>query len=455
MNHPWAADQFFYHIYPLGLCGAPQRNDFHSQPVPRLEQLYAWLDHLQQMGVTAIYLGPLFESSSHGYNTVDYYHVDRRLGDNSTLTDFSRELQQRGMRLVLDGVFNHVGRDFWAFKDVLEHGSHSAYADWFEIDFNHPNGHGDTFSYTGWNGHHGLVKLNHANPDVRTHLFDAVRMWLEAFDIDGLRLDAADVIPEDFLSALARHCRGLRSDFWLMGEMVAGDYRRLANPNCLDSVTNYEVYKSLYSCHVDKNYFEIAYSLNREFGSQGLYSNIALYNFADNHDVDRVVSSLKNPAHLYPLYCMLFTMSGIPSIYYGSEWAIEGKRTKWDDTMLRPALKIEDAERMPHPDLADVITRLAHIRAGSMALRHGEYRQLLVASEHLAFLRTHESGEKMVVAVNASAKEASIELDLPAGDGELEDLLNPGDSFHLHAGHVKLDPIHPTWARILRVRENS
>jgi cyclomaltodextrinase len=237
--------------------------------------------------------------------------------------------------------------------------------------------------------------------------------------------------------------------------MVAGDYRRLANPNCLDSVTNYEVYKSLYSCHVDKNYFEIAYSLNREFGSQGLYSNIALYNFADNHDVDRVVSSLKNPAHLYPLYCMLFTMSGIPSIYYGSEWAIEGKRTKWDDTMLRPALKIEDAERMPHPDLADVITRLAHIRAGSMALRHGEYRQLLVASEHLAFLRTHESGEKMVVAVNASAKEASIELDLPAGDGELEDLLNPGDSFHLHAGHVKLDPIHPTWARILRVRENS
>jgi cyclomaltodextrinase len=455
MNHPWAADQIFYHIYPLGLCGAPPRNDLHSQPVPCLEQLYAWLDHLQHLGVTALYLGPLFESSSHGYNTVDYYNVDRRLGDNSTLTDISGELHRRGMRLVLDGVFNHVGRDFWAFKDVLEHGSCSPYASWFEIDFGRPNGHGDPFSYTGWNGHHGLVKLNHANHDVHKHLFDAVSMWVEKFNIDGLRLDAADVIPEDFLSDLAGHCRGLRSDFWLLGEMVGGDYRRLANPSCLDSVTNYEVYKSLYSSHVDRNYFEIAYSLNRQFGPQGLYRDITLYNFTDNHDVDRVASSLEDPAHLYPLYCLLFSMPGTPSTYYGSEWGIEGKRTKYDDRMLRPALKIEDAGRLPHPDLAEIISRLANIRSENIALRYGDYRQLLVASEQFAFLRTHESGERIVVAVNASSEEASLELELPAADGDLEDLLNPGDVFPAHAGHVRIDPIHPSWARILRVRENS
>ncbi len=326
MTH-WSNDAFFYHIYPLGFCGAPFHNDFSSPPVPRLEKLYNWLDHIQELGANALYLGPVFESSAHGYDTVDYYWVDRRLGTNETLAALSREIHRRGMRLVLDGVFNHVGRDFWAFYDVRQKGADSAYCDWFsKLSFGGTSPQGDPFTYEGWNGHSSLVRLNQSNPAVRKHLFDAVAAWIRDFDIDGLRLDAADCLEKDFIIDLAAHCRSLRADFWMVGEVIHGDYRAWANPTMFDAVTNYECYKGLYSSHVDQNYFELAYALNRQFGPAGIYSGLPLYAFADNHDVDRVASSLRNPAHLYPLYTLLLTIPGVPSIYYGSEWGIEGRR---------------------------------------------------------------------------------------------------------------------------------
>ena len=163
----WAEESFFYHIYPLGLTGAPARNDFHSTPVPRLEQLYGWLNHIQWLGADAIYLGPVFESTAHGYDTVDYFHVDRRLGSDETLAAFAAEVHRRGMRLVLDGVFNHVGRNFWAFHDVREHGEASPYKDWFHnLRFGEQSPCGDPFTYEGWAGYYDLVKLNLKNPAV-------------------------------------------------------------------------------------------------------------------------------------------------------------------------------------------------------------------------------------------------------------------------------------------------
>ena len=199
MSH-WSFDAIFYHIYPLGLTGAPERNDFSLPPVARLEQLHAWIPHLQALGVNALYLGPLFESTAHGYDTADYYHVDRRLGTDQTLSELSAALHAGGTRLVLDAVFNHVGRDFWAFRDVQANGGHSPYRDWFHnLRFEGRSPYGDPFTYEGWAGHTSLVKLNLANPAVREHLFGAVASWMEAFGIDGLRLDAADVIDADFL----------------------------------------------------------------------------------------------------------------------------------------------------------------------------------------------------------------------------------------------------------------
>ncbi len=454
MAAEWVRDAVFYHIYPLGLCGAPGRNDFSSPPEPRLERLYGWLDHIQGLGANAIYLGPLFESGSHGYDTADYFHVDRRLGTDATLRAFSAEVHRRGMRLILDGVFNHVGRDFWAFRDVQAHGEASAYRDWFAgLRFGESSRYGDPFTYQGWNGHTSLVKLNPHHPPVVEHLFQAVRTWIEDFAIDGLRLDAADSLDFGFLRQLGGFCRGLRPDFWLMGEVVHGDYNRWANPDMLDATTNYEAYKGLYSSLVDKNYFEIAYALNRQFGAGGLYRDLPLYNFADNHDVNRVASNLKTPAHLYPLYGLLFTMPGVPSIYYGSEWGMTGQRTPTSDQALRPALDLGEMRRVaPQPDLAGVIARLAGLRRQSDALRRGSYRQIHVAAEQLVFARETTS-ERVIVALNAAATSARLEVDLgERRDGQAVDLLNSGETLPIRGGRLVLDPVWPRWARVLRVR---
>lgn len=447
MATSWFHHSVFYHIYPLGLCGAPRRNDFQSQPVERLEALYPWLDHIQALGANALYLGPVFESSSHGYNTADYYQVDRRLGTNATLAAFARELRRRGIRLVLDAVFNHVGRDFWAFRDLQTHLRRSAYRGWFAgLDFSRPGPDGDPFSYEGWSGHTSLVKLNLAHPDLRLHLFHAVRAWVEQFEIDGLRLDAADVMDTGFLADLAGYCRDLRSDFWLMGEMVHGDYRRLTAAGRLDSVTNYECYKGLWSSLNDGNYFEIAYALNRQFGPGGIYRGVGMYNFVDNHDVDRAASSLKNPAHLPLLYALLFSMPGIPSIYYGSEWGLEGRRTPQSDLVLRPCLDLAGMNP-PCPELPAWIARLAAARAGCPDMREGEYLQLHVDSEQFAFLRSHPSGPA-VAAFNAAAHPARLELSLALAGRRWADLLDPACVIENRGGRLVVD-LPPLTARFL------
>ena len=448
----WAYDAFFYHIYPLGFCGAPARNDFCSAPVSRLEKINEWIPHLRSMGVNALYLGPVFESSAHGYDTVDYYHVDRRLGDDQTLSQVSVNLHRSGIRVILDGVFNHVGRDFWAFYDVRQHGQASPYCSWFQgLRFDGQSPFGDPFVYDGWNGCYDLVKLNLNNLDVKTHIFEAVRSWMKAFDIDGLRLDAADCIDLGFLQELRSFTHTLCPDFWLMGEVIHGDYRRWVNPTTLDSVTNYECYKGLYSSLVDKNYFEIAYSLNRQFGENGILQGAPLYNFVDNHDVNRVASQLCNPAHLNPLYCLLFTMPGVPSIYYGSEWGVEAKRTGTDDSPLRPCLNLSNlSANPPRSDLVKTIARLAGVRQGSPALQNGAYRPLYVSHEQFAFAR-QSAAERVVVALNAASAPARLELSLPFPANQAVDLLNPGAVFSIANGKLIIDPVSPAWARILKI----
>jgi glycosidase len=450
MTH-WVKSSIFYHIYPLGFCGAPQKNDFSAPAVNRLEKVYGWLDHIQELGANAIYLGPLFESTTHGYDTADYFWVDRRLGSNETLANLCAELHRRGMHVILDGVFNHVGRDFWAFRDVREKREASPFCSWFEnLRFDQNNPLGDGFSYEGWQGHLSLVKLNLSNPDVRNHLFEAVTSWVREFDIDGLRLDAADCVDLDFWQAFAAHCRQLKPDFWLMGEIVHGNYAQWANAEKLDSVTNYECYKGMYSSLNDGNYFEIAYALERQFGARGIYKNLPLYAFADNHDVDRVASLIKKPELLYPLYLMLMCIPGVPSVYYGSEWGLPGKRLPYSDAPVRPNLDLTTlSQNSPHRDLAKAIARMAQIRQQTPALYEGTYAPLRTESLQMAFLREHE-GESVVVAINAAGTPAAVELKLPVKNGTLEDLLNPGERFEIRQGKVNL-PLTPYWGRVLRV----
>ncbi len=445
-------NSIFYHIYPLGACGAPHFNDFHSDPQSLLRQILGWLDHIQSLGANAVYLGPVFESGSHGYDTADYFHVDRRLGTRADLAELSNALHARGMQLVLDGVFNHVGRNFWAFRDLQTNGQSSAYKNWFaDLRFDQRSPFGDPFSYAAWNGHFDLVKLNLFEPAARQHLFDAIRMWKEEFQIDGIRLDAADALSFDFLRELRAFINQLDLNLWLMGEVIHGDYRQWANPDTLHATTNYELYKSLFSSFNDSNFFELAYSLKREFGAQGIYRELStLYNFADNHDVSRIASQLRDKQQLHLLYFLLFTMPGIPSIYYGSEFGFEGVKQS-DDWNLRPAFDLPQLQNHAHAyDLRGWIGHLAYLRQSQPALRFGGYEEVLVASQQFAFSR--ETGnEFVVVAVNSAAEPAEMNLHLRGkANWHFVDLLNPEESFTCDpSGNLQIS-MRPNQAMLLK-----
>lgn len=425
------SDAVFYHIYPLGMGGCPERNDFSCPAGDFFENLSQKLYEIKNLGCNALYIGPVFESTAHGYDTLDYYHIDRRLGNNEKFKAFCKACHDEGFKIVLDAVFNHTGRDFFAFKDLQINGRNSKYRDWYlNLNFDRQSCYGDCFDYEGWAGCMDLVKLNVDNEEVRNHIFGAVKFWYEEFGIDGLRLDAADVLSFSFLEGLRKFCDSLDSDLWLMGEVVHGDYSNWAREGRLDSVTNYELYKGLWSSFNDQNFFEIAWSLNRQSGENGLYK-FHLYNFADNHDVDRVASKLNNQRYLFPLYGLLFTIPGIPSIYYGSEAGLKGKRNDYSDRDLRPYwdFDINKAAPFSKPEtdsnaLKNAIMEFAKIRSRYDALKKGSYRQLNVTNRQFAFMREFY-GQSVVVFVNCDEEKASLPVTgLP--EGQWDDVLNGG-----------------------------
>lgn len=396
----WADSSIFYHIFPMGCCGAGSQNDFTGEPGNRIGALAEWIPHIEKLGANAVYFGPIFQSSRHGYDTADYRIIDRRLGTNEDFARVCAAMRERGIRVVLDGVFNHVGRDFWAFRDVREKREASPYRDWFYLHFDGDSAYRDGFYYEGWEGHYELVRLNLANPDVRKHIFSAVEDWMETFGIDGLRLDVAYCIDKTFLSELAHFCCSKRPDFWLLGEMIHGDYNALARPGLLQSATNYECYKGLFSSFNSKNFFEIAHSFERQFGGYdwSLYNGLHLYNFLDNHDVPRIASQLENERHMPLCYAILFGMPGIPSVYYGSEWGIKGRKGKGaaTDDQLRPALFPSDLQ---WNNLTTWVAQLAHIRKASPALCDGTYAKVYLTNEQFVFER-RKGEERVIICIN-------------------------------------------------------
>ena len=406
-------ESVIYNIYPLGFCGAPKENDFKQEY--RLDKIYGWIDHMKSMSVNALVFNPVFESSKHGYDTIDYKKIDCRLGDNESFKKICKTLHDNGIRIMLDGVFNHVGRDFFAFKDVRQNRENSRYASWFEnLNFRNNSPYNDGFSYEGWAGYYDLVKLNLHNDEVVNYLLDCARFWIDEFDIDGLRLDAADCIDIEFFKKLKNVCKEKKSDFWLYGEITHGDYNHWANPDVLDSVTNYECYKGIYSSHNDHNYFEIAHSLNRQFANGGIYRNIYTYNFVDNHDVERIYTKLSNKSHFTPVHILLYALPGIPSIYYGSEFGIEGRKERSSDDSLRPALNITDyKDAVTSNPCTALITALGKIRQHTPALSYGSYTELQLTNRQYAFARDLDN-MRVIITVNNDDNDAW--MNLPAGN---------------------------------------
>lgn len=408
----WYDEAVFYHIYPLGLTGAPKENSY-GEPVHRLNTLLPWISHVKEIGCNAIYIGPLFESVGHGYETTDYKKLDSRLGTNEDLTNFVEECHKQGIRVILDGVFNHTGRDFFAFQDLKKNRENSPYKDWYcKVNFWGNNSYNDGFSYENWGGYDLLVKLNQHNPAVRDYICDVIRFWVSEFDIDGIRLDAADVMDFNYMKALRQVANEVKPDFWLMGEVIHGDYSRWANEGTLHSVTNYMLHKALYSGHNDHNYFEIAHTIKYVSGMVG--DKLKLYSFVDNHDVERIYTKLGNKAHYVPVHIMLYTLPGVPSLYYGSEFGIEGKKERFSDASLRPALNYDDyRDAVKTNPCTKLIAALGKVRQNTPALCYGDYRELLLQTTHFAYARTLD-GKSVIVTVNNADNEVCMEL--PAGN---------------------------------------
>lgn len=411
----WYNEAVFYQIYPLGFCGALYENN--GQLESKIGKVEEWIPHMKRLGVNAIYFSPVFDSDFHGYDTRDYRKIDVRLGTNSEFASVVKSLHKNGIRVVLDGVFNHVGRGFFAFKDVQEKKRDSQYKDWFYINFDGNSSYDDGFWYEGWEGYYNLVKLNLKNPQVVQYLLESVKVWVDQFDIDGLRLDVAYCLDHDFIRSLRDFALNLKEDFFLLGEMLHGDYNTIVNDNMLHSATNYECYKGLHSSFNSMNMFEIAHSIQRQFGKEDwcLYRGKHLLEFVDNHDVNRIASTLTNKMHLPLIYGLMIAMPGIPCIYYGSEWGAEGVKANGSDNNIR-----QSYSEPIWNDLCEKIAAMCKAKSSEKALQYGDYNTLVLTNHQYIFERIYQD-DKIIVAINAGDEPYTAHFN--AGCGLAVDLI--------------------------------
>ncbi len=405
----WFDESVFYQIYPLGFCGAEHENDF-GEVRHRLGKIKEEIPRLKELGVGAVLLNPLFESVSHGYDTVDFFTVDRRLGTNEEFASLVNAFHEAGIRVVLDGVFHHVGRKFIPFQEVCEKREGTNYRFWFYINFYGNSCYNDGFDYANWEGHASLVKLNLENGDLQNYLMQAVRFWIETWQIDGLRLDVSYSLPPWFFELLRRTAREYRDDFFLMGEVIHNNnFQGNLTPERLNSITNYECYKGMVSAFNSNNLFEIEHSLTRLFANLpwSTFKGKNLFNFVDNHDVARVATALKDERKLLNLYTLLFTMPGIPCVYYGSEFATKGDKTQ-GDYLLRPC--IEEVDKTAYPQLVEHLKKLAQIRKNCFALSYGSYQKATLNNTNFSFIREY-NGEKIIVAVNIGEGDCTVRVE--------------------------------------------
>ncbi|OON88298.1 alpha-amylase [Oribacterium sp. C9] len=439
----WYDSAIFYHMYPLGMVGADKEND-GGEVRQHFHELTAFIPYLKVLGCDAIYIGPIFESGSHGYDTIDYKMVDRRIGSNEDFRKFVDTAHNYGIHVVVDTVFNHTGRGFFAFRDIQEKLWDSPYKDWYKgIDFSQRSPLGDSFSYSAWRNAWELPELNFNNEYMRKYLIEVVQYWVDTFDIDGLRLDCADVLDINFQKSLRYFTTQMKPEFWIMGEVIHGEYPRWVNAETLHSVTNYELHKSIYSGFNSHNFFEIAHNLNRNM-------NIArdLYLFLENHDVDRIASKLENKDNLRSCYMALFTLPGKPSIYYGGEFGLEGKkRDGWDDSPLRPSINIDE---MKPNKLTSFIAKLAEIHGKNSELHMGQYKELYLQCKQWAYARL-DTNSAVITALNNDEEPAVFYVTLPVKGNVAFDLLTE-EEIRIEQDNRIMITLKPNSGKIIKVK---
>jgi len=450
----WAKRGIFYHIYPLGFFNAPKYNENEPTTVNRLENIRDYYDHFKKLNINVIQFGPVFESVSHGYDTIDYMKIDHRLGTNELFRTIVSELHERGIRVILDGVFNHVSREFDAFKDIQQYKEKSWRKHWHFIDFSKDSPYNDGFDYKNWEGHYELVKLNLNEKDVRDHLFSAVTYWLKEVSIDGWRLDVAYQISSDFWREFRKVCKSAKQDCFLVGEMIHGPYTKWVGPDLLDAGTGYQVYKSIWSAFNANNMHELKSVLERSFHSEwGLFKETALLNFLGNHDTTRIRSILNEERYIYPAFIFLFTTNGVPKIYYGDEIGMFGvKEEHSDDELRKPMPRPGNSWPQNGATIFETVQKLIHIRKNNHALIYGDLTPVYVENNILAFLR-QSSTQTILVIISNDLKTVTKKIplwNLNLNGSKFIELLEQGGQkeFTVQDDHLQAE-LFPCWGRIL------
>ncbi len=406
--------RMLWHLHPLTFLDAePLALPADAPVVHRLPALVPWLDHVADLGLDALLLGPVFASSTHGYDTVDHRQVDRRLGDEADLAELVARAGERGIGVVLDGVFNHVGRDHFAFRDVLEHGDASAYRSWFVPD-------GSPGGWRCFEGHQHLVELNHDEPAVADHVSQVMAHWLDR-GVAGWRLDAAYAVPIPFWRKVSDRVRAEHPRAWLLGEVIHGDYAAFVTDGGLDTVTQYELWKSIWSSLNEGNFFELEWTLRRH---TELLAVMSPQTFVGNHDVTRIASRLTDDRLLPHAIAVLMTVGGTPSVYAGDEVGMTGvkeDRTGGDDA-VRPAFPASGLD-LPGAGgpVHELYRALIRFRAARPWLARAVSTVHTLTNTTLCYSST---GEGRQVATALSSGPAPVTL--PAPDGAWSVVAGPG-----------------------------
>jgi cyclomaltodextrinase / maltogenic alpha-amylase / neopullulanase len=423
MNRDWVRHAIWWQVFPLGFVGAEPALTSLDDPVHhRLDRIVDWLDYAVGLGVSGLALGPVFAAETHGYDTVDHFRVDPRLGDADDLARLFAAAHDRGLRVLLDGVFNHVGRGFPAFARVLEQGPAAPEAGWFRLSWPDGAGPGTEPGYDTFEGHDRLVALDHTNPAVVDYVTDVMCFWLDA-GADGWRLDAAYAVPTDFWAAVLPRVRERHPDAYVVGEVLHGDYREIVERSGFDAVTQYELWKAVWSSLADGNLHEVAWALKRH--NEFLQSFVPL-TFVGNHDVTRIASAVGDERHLPHAVAILLTVGGTPSIYYGDEQAFRGvkEHREGGDDEIRPAFPADGPEGLAE---WGVPTYRLHQQLIGLRRRHPWLHRATTTPVELqnrrAVLESSDGEHRLLLALNLDDDAADLPApgatELLVGSGEL------------------------------------
>lgn len=393
----WSQHAIWWHVYPLGFTGAPVRPEREGDRrlTHRLGRLEPWLDYVIELGCNGLLLGPVFASESHGYDTVDFFRIDPRLGDDSDFDQLLAACSSRGIRVLLDGVFNHVGRGHPAFRQALAEGPGSTAAALFRIDW-------ATGEAANFEGHESLVALDHDSPAVADLVVDVMCHWLGR-GAAGWRLDAAYAVPTDFWADVLGRVRSRFPEAWFLGEVIHGDYPAIAAAATIDSITQYELWKAIWSSLKEDNLFELEWSMRRH--DQFLDAFVP-QTFVGNHDVTRIATTLDR-ARTALAHVVLFTLGGIPSVYYGDEQAYTGEKLErfGGDDQVRPPFPDSPADLAGFGGWAFTLLQdLIALRRRNPWLTTARSRTVALANEAFTYDMLGAGGERLRVELDLTGE---------------------------------------------------